>query len=377
MKKKGDNTASIELFWALLKAGLWEQDFELWQYESFDFAEIQRIAEEQSVVGVVTAGLDHAKDIKMPLEWSLQFIGSTLQIEQRNILMNEFIAIWIKKLQNFNVHPILIKGQGIAQAYERPLWRACGDVDLLIASSEYEHVKSLLKAFTSTEPKETESTKEYCLKIAGWSVEVHGTLHCRLTKRLDNFLNRIQDDCCCGGVRVWRDGEIDVFLPSVDNDVFVIFTHIVKHFFREGVGLRQLCDWCRLLWVYRDVIDANLLERRLRESGLMTEWKAFAAFSVDWLGMPVEAMPMYSPSKIWARKAARISAFILETGNFGHNKDLSYLNKASFIVRKTVSLCRHTWDLTRQFFIFPMDSVRVWWSMVKIGVNRLGTVANC
>ena len=37
--------------------------------------------------------------------------------------------------------------------------------------------------------------------------------------------------------------------------------------------------------------------------GLMSEWLAFAALGVDHLGMPVEAMPMYSGEKRWKRKA--------------------------------------------------------------------------
>ena len=33
--------------------------------------------------------------------------------------------------------------------------------------------------------------------------------------------------------------------------------------------------------------------------GLMSEWKAFAAVAVDWLGMPVEAIPLYSSNRKW------------------------------------------------------------------------------
>ena len=372
MKNVKENTVSCEFFLTLLKSGLWGKDVKSWKYESINFAKILQIAEEQSVVGLVTAGLDHMKDVKVPQECSLQFIGSALQIEQQNKAMNDFIATWIKKLQDEKVQPILIKGQGIAQCYERPLWRACGDVDLLIASSEYELVKGLLIPYTQTEPKETISTKEYCLTIEGFSLELHGSLHCRLTKRLDKFLDKIQEDCCNrGDVRVWCNGGADVLLPSVDNDVFVVFTHIVKHFFREGIGLRQLCDWCRLLWTYHSEIDIALLKRRIKEAGIMSEWKAFASVAVNWLGMPAEAMPFYSSSWMWWWKAKRILSFVMETGNFGHNKDLSYLKIDPFIVRKIKSLCRHTWDLARQFFIFPQDSIRIWWSMIRIGVNRI------
>ena len=71
-------------------------------------------------------------------------------------------------------------------------------------------------------------------------------------------------------------------------------------------------------------MDVKLQERRLTKMGLMREWMAFAALLVDYLGMPVEALPLYSPDSKWSRKASRILSFVLETGNFGHNRDQSY-----------------------------------------------------
>ena len=84
-----------------------------------------------------------------------------------------------------------------------------------------------------------------------------------------------------------------LFLPSPDNDVFFLFTHFIKHFYKEGMNLRQICDWCRLLWTFKDSLNRGLLEKRIRKVGLMSEWKAFAALAVDSFGMPAETMPMY------------------------------------------------------------------------------------
>ena len=46
----------------------------------------------------------------------------------------------------------------------------------------------------------------------------------------------------------------------------------MQHLFLEGVGLRQICDWCRLLYTYRDSINHELLKSRIQRMGLMTEW---------------------------------------------------------------------------------------------------------
>ena len=93
--------------------------------------------------------------------------------------------------------------------------------------------------------------------------ELHGLMPTEISDRINAGVERVQRDIFeNGGVRVWRNDGVDVLLSSPDNDVMIVFTHFLQHFFVGGVGLRQICDWCRLLWTYRDSIDRGLLEQR-------------------------------------------------------------------------------------------------------------------
>ena len=103
----------------------------------------------------------------------------------------------------------------------------------------------------------------------------------------------------------------------------------------------------------------------------MTEWEAFGALAVDYLGLPVEAMPLYSAKKKWSRKASLILKRIIETGNFGHNRDNSYRKNDSFVKRKVTSLLRFSVDTILQIKVFPMDSLKVWWRMLVNGVKSV------
>ena len=143
-------------------------------------------------------------------------------------------------------------------------------------------------------------------------------------------------------------------MDSSDNDVILVFSHILEHFFIEGVGLRQVCDWCRQLYTYRNSLDYGLLESRIRQTGIMTEWKAFASLAVDTLGMPVEAMPFYDSR--FRVKGLRILKLVLEAGNFGHNKDLSYRSSFSGLTYKIVAVWRRFLDFCRFAAIFPLDA---------------------
>lgn len=359
-----------QAFFALMKAGLWELDIRLSQIGNIDYKEVYRLAEEQSVVGLVAAGLEHIVDVKPSKPDVLQFIGQALQLEQQNQAMNFFISVIVDKMRDAGIYTLLVKGQGIAQCYERPLWRACGDVDLLLSSDNYYKAKAFLRPLASSIEPEREYQRHLGMTIDPWVVELHGSLRSGMSSKVDREIDETQNDVFNNGnVRCWMNGETQVMLPGVDDDLFFIFTHFLKHFYKGGLGLRQICDWCRLLWTYRDSINVSLLEKRLRKAGLMCEWKAFGAFAVYYLGMPVDALPFYSQEKKWKRKASRICSFVLEVGNFGHNRDNSYFEKYPYVIRKAISFKRRCGDLVRHTIIFPLDSLRFFPSIVFNGLK--------
>ena len=79
-----ERNSNISAFMALLKAGLWEQEARLLPYGAIDYQEIYQAAEEQAVVGIITAGLEHVVDTNVPKTDLLTFIGMSLQLEQTN-----------------------------------------------------------------------------------------------------------------------------------------------------------------------------------------------------------------------------------------------------------------------------------------------------
>ena len=103
--------------------------------------------------------------------------------------------------------------------------------------------------------------------------------------------------------------------------------------------------------------------------GMLTEWKTFGSLAVEYLGMPVDAMPFYSDSPKWKKKANRVLAFIIETGNFGHNRNTAKTYQYPFIVRKAISLFRHTCDDFKYLRIFPLDAIKIWIEMIGTGFH--------
>ena len=294
----------------LIRSGLWERDIRLSDLGNIDIPSVQTLAEEQSVIGLVAAGLEHVVDVKFPKEDVLQIVGQTLQLEQQNQAMNQFIGVIVEKMRKEGIYTLLLKGQGIAQCYEKPLWRACGDVDFFLSDDNYQKAKAFLTPLASSVEREFVREKHLGMTLDPWVVELHGRLYCGLSSRIEKELDRVYKDTFYGGsVRSWNDDRVQVFLLSPSDDAFYVFTHILQHFYKGGIGLRQICDWSRLLRTYLEEIDLQLLEKRIQRAGLKSEWKAFGAFAVEYLGMDAESMPLYSPDKKWKRKADRICKF--------------------------------------------------------------------
>lgn len=194
----------IEAFFALVRVGLWSNanvDINL-DFDGVDWGEVYQLAEEQAVVGLVAAGMEKLNDnhnVNIPLELKLQIIGEALQIDQQNKEMNAFIADTIEKMRQADIYTLLVKGQGTAQCYEKPLWRCSGDVDLFLSESNYERAKLLLQPMASHVDEEGISAKHLGMTIDGFVVELHGTLHGGLSSKVDKELDDVLNDTFHGG----------------------------------------------------------------------------------------------------------------------------------------------------------------------------------
>ena len=207
------------------------------------------------------------------------------------------------------------------------------------------------------------------MNIDSWVVELHGSLHTGITRKIDKGIDKLQEDIIYGGnVRSWMNEGVSVFLPSANNDIVFVFTHILQHFFDGGIGLRQVCDWCRLLWTYQDEINLNLLRNRLKSMGILTEWKAFASLAVLYLGMPDNAMPLYDHSSRYERKAKRILSLILETGNFGYNREIK--RSKNYLGGKTQAAWFKMGDFARHAKLFPVDSMKFYCHYLVDGIRQ-------
>ena len=260
----------------------------------------------------ILAGLEYS-DVKPPQALLLQLIGEVQMIEQRNKAMNQFVAELVEKMRAADIYAILVKGQGVALCYEKPLWRPSGDVDLLLSEVNYKKAKELLLPLSSNSKNEERYSQHLGMSIGQWYVEIHGSLRTGLSASVDMEVDAAQESVFIGGnVRSWDNNGTLVFLPAPTEDVFLVFTHFIKHFYKEGMSLRQVCDWCRLLWTYRESLNYGNLELWINKAGLMKEWKVFYNLASRYLGMPDLDSRLLVHESRYDGKAEKLMTFILK-----------------------------------------------------------------
>ena len=105
--------------------------------------------------------------------------------------------------------------------------------------------------------------------------------------------------------------------------------------------------------------------------GLKSEWNAFARFVIDYLGMPEECIPLFSNSKCYKRKSQKICKLVLETGNFGHNRDNSYRNKYPKAIIYIITFYRRLGEYIKLATIFPINAPKFF---VSYTMNRFKSI---
>ena len=95
-----------------------------------------------------------------------------------------------------------------------------------------------------------------------------------------------------------------------------VFIHLFSHFIREGVSLRQLCDWAMVLHHYKNEIDKDKLLEILLDLNIFDAYCSFGTILTDHLGLPVEEFPLTlgDNDRKWQNK---ILKDIFGGGNFG------------------------------------------------------------
>lgn len=212
-----------------------------------EWKEIYMLAKQQTLVGILFEALDKLPtEQRPPKALLMQWFAATEIIQENNARVNADAVKMCESIRKDGLRCVILKGQGIATYYPNPTLRQSGDIDIWIEGGtkkvlQYLRSKGKVSNIVYTHldtdvPVETE-------------VEIHHNpalfynpiylfrLHKYLAKQNEMFENKIE----------LSDGSGNIYIPTVEFNRFYIILHIYRHFFSEGIGLRQLLDYYYVL----------------------------------------------------------------------------------------------------------------------------------
>ena len=145
-----------------------------------------------------------------------------------------------------------------------------------------------------------------------------------------------------------------------------LYVHLFFHLIREGVSLRQFCDWAVNLHVYRERIDRQMLTDFIQRLSMLNGYKAFGSILVDELGLPEDEFPMTisEDDRRWKKK---ILDDVFRGGNFGKQNHQA----SSALGYKFETLCMAVRNSFRYYKLAPSEMRMMIPKMIGINLRLL------
>lgn len=302
----------LRLFINLIRISIGESSVELPTLSVEQWKELYTLARKQALTGVLSKAIESLPDEQRPpREVTLKWIVAAEQIKQNNSHLNQAAAkvrtFWeVNGFQN-----CILKGQGIAQLYPNPELRVPGDIDIWI-NGKRKDIISLIRKHS----KSSHAVYHHIdgLQIDGVEVETHFTPSFMNNPFANRRLQRWIAESA--SLQFSLETEVDgqyIHTPTLAFNRVFILHHIYRHFFYEGIGLRQMMD---LYYVLKQGFTKNEQEETIRIYNKLNLYKfARAAMYVlqEFFGLPKEFC-IVPPDESYGRV---LMSEIISGGNFG------------------------------------------------------------
>lgn len=317
---------TLQALFALLQAGLWgtfdEAVASAFPLSAGEWERVFTLARQQTVTGIAFRGLDFLpEEAAPPMGIMAKWMAHADRIEQSNRVMNETVAKLYGHFASAGVEAVLQKGQGIAAMYPEPLLRECGDIDLYFPG--HDGVSDPLAGIDGA-VRERQPDDSWSYVVDGIIVEHHTDLLDIQSPRAKRYVQKLIKEK--GFEKVVTGDGVEVLVPAPEVNLLLLSSHILKHAFGVGIGLRQFCDYA----VARRYYEGRVNEEEMREIWRMTgleKWQdLLEGFLVKKTGVLLDIVlkggnfGVYSkdrenvPRARWARKVQTFKALM---GNIG------------------------------------------------------------
>ena len=208
-----------------------------------DWKELYAIAKKQALLGVLFHGIRRLpKELAPEQKLLMQWMVMAEMIRKQNVRLFQDSVKVCKNFENKGFANCILKGQGNALLYPDSYMRTPGDIDIYLSGGR----RKIMKYVDQVCPNQVMRYHHVDFPVMKTAIEVHFTpsymffpVHnCRMQKWFKEVM-----DLQCSNVVTLPDGYGEITVPTMNFNVIYILSHLYRHIFTEGIGLRQLLDY--------------------------------------------------------------------------------------------------------------------------------------
>ena len=300
-----------------------------------DWKELYAIAKKQCLVGVLFDGIQRLpKELAPEQKLLMQWMVMAEMIRKQNIRLFQDSVKVCQNFENEGFANCILKGQGNALLYPDPYMRTPGDIDIYLSGGRTRVMQYINKVC----PNQVMRYHHVDFPVMKTAIEVHFTpsymffpIH---NSRMQKWFKEVMGEQCNHRVSL-PDGYGEIHVPQVSFNVIYILSHLYRHIFTEGIGLRQLLDYYFVLVKWHTDLtnltnsnnslpqmtqintDLDALRHKLKYLGLWKFAQAVMFVMKEVFGLSEDRMiaPMDE------REGRFLLAEIMRGGNFGQYDD--------------------------------------------------------
>lgn len=208
-----------------------------------DWKELYAIAKKQALLGVLFHGIQWLpKELAPEQKLLMQWMVMAEQIRKQNIRLFQDSVKACQNFENEGFANCILKGQGNALLYPDPYMRTPGDIDIYLSGGR----RKIMKYVDQVCPNQVMRYHHVDFPVMKTAIEVHFTpsyMFCPIhNRRMQKWFEEVMGEQCNHRVSL-PDGYGEIHVPQVSFNVIYILSHLYRHIFTEGIGLRQLLDY--------------------------------------------------------------------------------------------------------------------------------------
>lgn len=315
-----------------------------------EWTELFDDVQKQTVAGFAFVALEKltAYGQKPPFPILCEWIGISEQIRSQNDLLNKRCVDVTKFFADAGFRTCILKGQGNAMMYPEPLLRTSGDIDVWVEGNRNDIRKFVVSKYKYAQDGDVHIELPLFDDV---SVEVHyiPSFNCvpKYDKRLQQWFKDHSDEQFSNEVNLFGNPEDNICVPTTHFNAVQQMSHIMVHFFVEGIGLRHFIDYFYVLKKIYDEKCSDDFETLFDSLGMLKFVRGVMWIERTILGLDEKYLLVKPDDRI----GEVILKEIVEGGNFGvHDSRYAARNKG-VLLRAGADLYR----LLKLAYLFPED----------------------